>query len=282
MFVKNNYELDYVNGTLGIVEFCDSSGIAVRTVNNKRIEVPMAGWQIEEEGKVKAEIMQYPLRLAWAITVHKSQGMSLDAAEVDLSRSFEPGMGYVALSRIRSLEGLSLLGINEMALKVHPEVLQFDARFSAQSEIDAEELRKMKPSTVADRQADYINSIAPKVTGKRCHSRAGGNPGSVPKLDTIEKTKELLLAKKTLFEIMSERGLKPGTVLDHCEKIKDRHSNFDFSHLIAKMPIVRQKTIRAALVKSGMQGGKYLLSPAKDQLGSGVSFDEIRLLRLTM
>jgi len=223
------------------------------------------------------------LRLAWAITVHKSQGMSLDAAEVDLSRSFEPGMGYVALSRVRSLAGLSLLGINEMALKVHDEVLDFDARFSEQSERDAEELRQMKRSAIADRQADHLNSIAPKVTGRSgCHSRAHGNLGSVPKLDTVEKTKELLLAKKTLFEIMSERGLKPGTILDHCEKIKDRHSDFDFSHLIAKMPVVRQKTMRAALVKAGMQGGKYLLSPAKDLLGSGVSFDELRLVRLTM
>jgi len=275
MFVKNNYELDFVNGTLGVVEFCDSSSIAVRIGNGRRIEVPMAGWEIEEDGKVKAEIMQYPLRLAWAITVHKSQGMSLDAAEVDLSRSFEPGMGYVALSRVRSLAGLSLLGLNEMALKVHPEVLDFDNRFSEQSEGDAEELRQMKQTTIVDRQADYLNSIAPAKSGL-------GKKGKKEKIDTIEKTKELLLSKKTLFEIMSERGLKPGTILDHCEKIKDRHSDFDFSHLIEKMPIVRQKTIRGALVKSGMQGGKYLLNPAKALLGSGVTFDELRLVRLCM
>ena len=61
-----------------------------------------------------------PLRLAWAITVHKSQGMSLDAAVIDLSRAFEYGQGYVALSRVRELVGLHLLGLNERALRVHP------------------------------------------------------------------------------------------------------------------------------------------------------------------
>jgi ATP-dependent exoDNAse (exonuclease V) alpha subunit len=89
---------------------------------------------LEEDGRKKAEVTQLPLRLAWAITIHKSQGMSLDAAEIDLSRSFTPGMGYVALSRVRSMEGLYLCGINNMALALHPLIFAYDTELRERSE----------------------------------------------------------------------------------------------------------------------------------------------------
>ncbi|MFC1598326.1 C-terminal helicase domain-containing protein, partial [Patescibacteria group bacterium] len=69
----------------------------------------------------------------WAITVHKSQGMTLDVVEVDLSKSFAAGMGYVALSRVRSLQGLHLKGINRNALAVDPLVNDHDKLFQEQS-----------------------------------------------------------------------------------------------------------------------------------------------------
>src|SRR3989344_2801255 len=118
MFVKNNFEQGYVNGTLGTVVKCGYEEIQVKTLSGNVINVERESWRVEEEGRTLAEIGQYPLRLAWAITIHKSQGMSLDAAEVDLSDSFEKGMGYVALSRVRSLAGLSLKGLNQRALEV--------------------------------------------------------------------------------------------------------------------------------------------------------------------
>lgn len=134
MFVKNNYDFGYVNGTLGeVIDFDNDSFPIVRTFDGAEIRVRKADWSVKEDDVEKAGLSQIPLRLAWAITVHKSQGMSLDAAEVDLSRSFLPGMGYVALSRVRSLSGLKLMGMNQMALQVNPEVAEMDRGFLSES-----------------------------------------------------------------------------------------------------------------------------------------------------
>ncbi|MDP2684292.1 MAG: PIF1 family DEAD/DEAH box helicase [bacterium] len=132
MFVKNNFNENYINGTMGeVIDFDDEDGFPiVKTVEGKTITVKPVSWTIDEHDEVVAEIMQIPLRLAWAITVHKSQGMSLDLTEIDLSKSFEYGMGYVALSRVRSLEGLSLVGFNQKALQVDPKVTELDKDFS--------------------------------------------------------------------------------------------------------------------------------------------------------
>lgn len=147
MFVKNNFEKGYVNGTLGtVVNFDEFGNPVVRTKKGKTITALPEIWRLEEGDAVLAEISQIPLRLAWAITVHKSQGMSLDAAEVDLAKSFEPGMGYVALSRIRSLKGLRLMGWNEKALMVHPEVSLIDKEFIDLSRQEEQALKKLSSS----------------------------------------------------------------------------------------------------------------------------------------
>jgi ATP-dependent DNA helicase PIF1 len=158
MFTKNNPKEGYVNGTLGTVEAFDKFvGLPIiRTHDGRLIVVDKMDWSVEENGKPRATISQLPLRLAWAITVHKSQGMSLDEAVVDLSEVFEYGQGYVALSRVRRLKGLHLLGWNERAFQVHPEVLKEDNAFRASSEaaltafgqISPEELQKMHDNFV--------------------------------------------------------------------------------------------------------------------------------------
>ncbi len=143
MFVRNNFEEGYVNGTTGtVINFTDDELPVVETFDGETITVYPEKWKIEEEGKMLAEIEQLPLRLAWAITVHKSQGMTLDAAEIDLSRSFEYGMGYVALSRVRTLKNMKLLGINDIALQVNPEILKADKRFQKESRLVEKKYKK--------------------------------------------------------------------------------------------------------------------------------------------
>ncbi len=160
MFVKNNYEVGYVNGTLGEVINFDKDGFpVVRTFDGAEIVVTRASWEVKEEEKELAAIAQLPLRLAWAITVHKSQGMSLDAAEVDLSRSFIPGMGYVALSRVRSLQGLKLMGMNQMALQVNQEVAEMDREFIRQSNEGVLYLHSLDQEKIVQKQTDFLHYL---------------------------------------------------------------------------------------------------------------------------
>ncbi len=134
MFVANNFQAGFVNGTRGRVMGFKDGLPMVELQSGKVIKVEPHTWALTEDDKKRAEISQLPLRLAWAITIHKSQGMSLDAAEIDLSKSFAPGMGYVGLSRVRSLDGVYLRGINNTALQMHPDIYAFDRELRQASE----------------------------------------------------------------------------------------------------------------------------------------------------
>ncbi|MEK7493946.1 MAG: AAA family ATPase, partial [Patescibacteria group bacterium] len=169
MFTKNNPKEGFANGTLGTVEAFDavSGHPIVLARNGVRITVEPMDWTVEENGKVRARIAQLPLRLAWAITVHKSQGMSLDAAVIDLSAVFEFGQGYVALSRVRRLSGLYLLGWNERAFLVHPEVLAKDELFRAASSDAEAEYSAIAPAKLQKMQDDFIIACGGKKRAKR-------------------------------------------------------------------------------------------------------------------
>ncbi|MHB1865085.1 MAG: ATP-dependent DNA helicase [Candidatus Saccharimonadales bacterium] len=133
MFTANNYQQGYVNGDRGRVVGFRSGLPVVRMHRGAYLIVRQYHWINENEKLVIAEAVQLPLKLAWAITIHKSQGMSLDEAEIDLSHAFSTGMGYVALSRLRNIDGLYLLGLNKMSLYVDSKVLSFDKTLRAAS-----------------------------------------------------------------------------------------------------------------------------------------------------
>lgn len=135
MCIKNAQDRKYANGSLGTVVGFEqgTDHPIVELVNGRTITIRPDSWELMDGDKRRAQLAQLPLRLAWAITVHKSQGMTLDAARIDLSRAFVEGMGYVALSRVRSLKHLILDGLNGMALRVSPLAKQIDANLRAKS-----------------------------------------------------------------------------------------------------------------------------------------------------
>lgn len=113
------------NGSRGVVvNFIDSFPV-VRFLNGIERVIEQYSWEINEDGIEQIKITQIPLKLAWAITVHKSQGSTLDYAEIDLKNVFTHGQSYVALSRVKSISGLSILGINYEDIKAHPKCISF-------------------------------------------------------------------------------------------------------------------------------------------------------------
>lgn len=124
-----------VNGSRGVVErFTPGSKLPMvrfAAQSDELVTVEREKFTVSHGGRVLATRLQIPLALAWAITVHKSQGLTLDRVEVSLERAFEPGMAYVALSRAKSFEGLRVVGgIPASVLVADPKVVEFYASAS--------------------------------------------------------------------------------------------------------------------------------------------------------
>lgn len=139
MFVKNDMEKAYFNGKLAKVEALDKDGITVRMDTGEPYKLKREIWENkryvvnastkEQEEEVLGTFEQYPVKLAWAITVHKSQGLTFSKAIVDVGSAFAPGQVYVALSRLRSLDGLILrTRIDPSAVSSDREVVAFTNR----------------------------------------------------------------------------------------------------------------------------------------------------------
>lgn len=276
MFTKNDPAGAFVNGTLGEVVSIAMDGTAtVKTKAGRHIDVEPAEWKMEEGGRMLGRISQLPLRLAWAITVHKSQGMTLDEAVVDLSKAFEYGQGYVALSRVRGIGGLYLLGYNKRALEVHPHVLESDADFKESSAATREKFHLMQPGEHETYVHAFVKASGGSTEGgvtpkKRTAHKAKGS--------THEETLELIKKGKSLKEVAKARKLKEGTIIDHLEALymKEAIQKSDIVKMLSPALKRALPKINAAFKRHGTER----LTPVHHELKGVYSFDDIKLARL--
>ena len=279
MCVKNNFEEGYVNGSRGkITGFESSNGNPiVKLYNGKKIILKPEIWAIEEDGKIKASVSQIPLRLAWAITIHKSQGMSLDNAEIDLRSAFGYGMGYVALSRVRSLEGISLVGYSTESLQVNPTVLSLDENLQNQSYQNELLFKKLTKAQQKKLEEDFILSMGGKINKIKIKSKQVIKDTKVP---TVQITRGLLEKKKTISQISKERNLTRETIIKHIEEIAKKDGYSSIAHLKPSKQDIN--AIKKALSKIKTED-KSKLTPIKillEKEGNNMSFERIRMARL--
>jgi nucleoside-triphosphatase THEP1 len=281
IFTKNDLEGKYVNGTMGEVTELDDFNIKVTTKDGKIIDLKRSEWTIEEEGKVKARIEQFPLRLAWAITVHKSQGMSLDEAIINLGDTFEYGQGYVALSRVRSLDGLYLKSYNPKSLRVNEYISEFDEKIRKDSRFIQEKFLKADSKKLLETQKEFIEKNGGVFSG------GVTNPEKTPRKHTTEVTLELIKGDKSLEEIMKERDMVFSTIVSHIEELfkKQKIDKQELQKIspvnIFDIPNKVKKAFKKHMHKKDEEGN-IKLSPVWKELEEKIPFEDLRFYRLVL
>lgn len=230
MFIKNDPERRFINGTLGEVKSIDKNSIAVRlTESGTVIDVEPMEWQniryqFDEESKEISSkqigrFKQYPLKAAWAITVHKSQGLTFDKAIIDVHAAFSPGQAYVALSRCRTLDGLVLSSpvsasvfMRDNAVDAYMNYISRpveELAFSSCYEYFEYE-KKPEPEEVAPVEKVKVNKEKPKKEKKEELRDDTGK-----KLNTFEYSYWLYNQGNTVEQIAEKRKLNPVTIEGH-------------------------------------------------------------------
>lgn len=287
MMVRNNFEKGYSNGTLGKIDDIkeDEEGNeypVVKLLDGRLMHLEKETWSIDSEtGTSLASFEQFPLRLAWAITVHKSQGMTLDEAEVDLSKTFETGQGYVALSRVKSLDGLKLIGYNDFSFVLNDLAFKADNRFKelsehADNQNDLSYLETFYDSFI--KNCGGITDLAQIEKAKRKRANKKN------KVSTYEQTKQLIDQGLSLEAIAKERGLTTGTIVGHLFTLLEKYPSLDISKFKPAENMVHEiRTLAQELRKNPdnlYQDGRVKSSPIYTHFDKKYSYDEIKLALL--
>ncbi|ATO20212.1 helicase [Acinetobacter sp. LoGeW2-3] len=292
MFVKNNFDLGYINGSLGEVigfEEDDEFGVLpkVKLTDGTTLLVEPETWSVDNEaGKTIASFQQIPLRLAWAITIHKSQGMTLEAAEIDLSHTFEKGQGYVALSRLKTLDGLRLKGFNEQALELDSLAIKADRRFqelSSEAEEHFENIDLTKQHNAFIRHCGGTLNETEIQRNEKKLAKNGGKQNYAAA--TLDETRELFESGYDIADIATERGLTPATIINHLGRLQ-KEQGLDISVAHPGEEVVEQvRKIYKRLTKRQNSDhfnddGSIKLRPIVELTSPRMGYDQVRLALL--
>ena len=275
----------------------------VRLNSGREVIAEPEEWIIEDEtGDVLASYLQVPLCLAWAITIHKSQGMTLDAAEIDLSRTFELGQGYVALSRLKSLAGLQLLGMNKMSLQLDPLARGADKRFLELSEdadanyamLDEKSMTQAHDKFILKSGGTLSKSVIEAYASlqKRRHERLQaqqekkqkrGNQVADKSESTLVATRLLLEESLSIADIAQTRELAQSTIMRHISELKRQDPSLACDHLRPEDEVMTAVGNAYVAIKVANNpndfndDGSVKIKPIYESLKQSVDYNTIRL-----
>ena len=292
MFVKNNFDMGYINGSLGEVigfEEDDQLGMLpkVKMTDGTTLLVAPETWSVDNEGgKTIASLQQVPLRLAWAITIHKSQGMTLEAAEINLSHTFEKGQGYVALSRLKSINGLRLLGFNDQALELDSLAIKADRRFQ---ELSNEAIEHYLEADLTQQHNSFIRHCGGTLNATEIERNEKKQAKSAGKTNyasaTLDETRELFEGGYEIQDIAVERGLTPATIINHLARLH-REQGLDISiaspgeEVVEQVRKIYKKLLKRQDPSHFSDDGVIKLRPIVDLTSPKMGYDQVRLALL--
>lgn len=248
----------FVNGSLGHVHGIDGDILHVRLLSGEDLELEKYKFStLDGDGNEVMSAWNFPVSLAYATTIHKAQGATLDRMIVDLHQLWEPGQAYVALSRVRSGAGLMIERWSQNSIRADALVTSFYDSLSDRA-------KKYKPRPFFQvTVTPHDETEAPRRSALTMHDR-------------IEKTRSLLREGKDLPFIAEQCGMTVGTVLKYIEKLVGLGTAPSLEYLVADLPYLHE--IRSIYARHGLQS----LRKVFEAMDGRASYDDLKLVRVVM